>query len=308
MEEWGGYFGGKIAKFLEQNTNSEKEIYFIARNKHLEEIRKNGLVLSTIDEGEIICRPTLATDNFDDLPMLDLCLICVKSFDLNNALKSIQSKIKPDTEIIPLLNGVDIYERIRAIIPNGFVYPSCVYVVTHIERYGKVSQNGERCTILFGEDPQHPGKVPLRVFELFKSSNIKYKWCDDPYREIWSKYIFISAFGMVTASENKTLGQIIEDKELSDTVKSIMQEIVEVAKKRGVNLPANIVEDSFQKGKDFPYETKTSFQRDFEEKDKPDERELFGDTIIRSGEDVGVRTLTTKLVNDKLISLKNTKK
>lgn len=300
----GGYFGGKLTKLLNQNTNRDLKIYFIARNKHLEEIKNNGLIISTIDEGELICRPTLATDNFDELPKLDLCLFCVKSFDLDSMLKEVQSKIKDETEIIPLLNGVDIYERIRAVISNGVIYPSCVYVGTHIERPGKITQNGGSCTILFGQDPQRPTVYPKKVLELFTEAGIKHKWCENPYEEIWSKYIFISAYGMVTASENKTLGQILENKELSETVKRIMEEIVEVAKSRGVKLPTNIVEDSYQKGKIFPYEAKTSFQRDLEQKNKLDERELFGDTIIRLGGSNGVSTPQTKLVNDKLESMK----
>lgn len=125
-----------------------------------------------------------------------------------------------------------------------------------------------------------------------------------PFEEIWEKYIFIAAYGMVTASENKTFGQILEDKELSETVKGIMREIAEIAKKREVNLPATIIEDSFNKAKNFPYETKTSFQRDFEQTDKPNERELFGDTIIRLGEAAGVETVNTKLVNDKIKSMR----
>lgn len=298
----GGYFGGKLTKLLEQVASDELKVYFVARNKHLEEIRKNGLILSTA-EGDQICRPTLATDNFDDLPALDLCLLCVKSYDLNSALKSVKGIIKSDTEIIPLLNGVDIYERIRKIIPNGKVYPSCVYVGTRIERPGKVAQDGGSCRIFLGKDP-HPDSLSRRTLALFDASKVKYTWCDDIYQEIWSKYIFIAAYGMVTASENKTLGQITETEALSDMVISIMGEIAEIANKQGVRLPADIVQESFKKAKSFPYETKTSFQRDFEQKDKPDERDLFGDTIIRLGEALGVETPTSRLVNDKLWKLK----
>lgn len=300
----GGYFGGKLTKLSEKKVNQDLRIFFIARNKHLEKIKSNGLMLSTVEEGEFLCKPTLATDNFDELPELDICLICVKVFDLNNILKAIESKINNKTFIIPLLNGVDIYQRIRKIISKGILYPSCVYVGTHIERPGKITQNGGSCTILFGQDPQYPDVSPERVLELFSDANIKFKWCDDPYQEIWSKYIFISSFGMVTASENKTIGQILESKELSNMVKSIMAEVVEVARIQGINLHPDIVEDSFQKGKNFPYDTKTSFQRDFEQKDKYDERDLFGNTIIRLGQANKVVTPITNFVNDKLNKMK----
>lgn len=304
----GGYFGGKLTRLLGQDTNKDLKIYFVARNKHLEEIKKNGLLLSTVEEGETICRPTLATDNIDELPELDLCFLCVKSFDLNSVLKAVKNKIKDDTDIIPLLNGIDIYERVRKIIPNGVVYPSCAYVGTHLERYGKVTQNGGSCTILFGSDFKHPEVIPQRVFDIFEASGVKYEWCEDPYVEIWSKYIFISGYGMITASEDKTLGQILKSKELSEKLIGIIKEIVAIAQKTDVNLPDNIVEVSFNKGKNFPSETKTSFQRDFERKDKPDERELYGDTIIRLGESLGVATPITRLVNEKISELPTTLK
>lgn len=300
----GGYFGGKLAKFMEQDASHYSKVYFVARNKHLEEIRRSGLILSTA-EGDQICRPTLATADFKDLPALDLCLLCVKSYDLNSALKSVKDKIKDETEIIPLLNGVDIYERIRKIIPKGIVYPSCVYVGTRIEKPGKVAQNGGSCRIFLGKDPQQPHLLPQRTLDLFDASKVKYTWCDDIYQEIWSKYIFIAAYGMVTASENQTLGQIMETEDLSNMVICIMGEVAAIAKKQGIRLSADIVQESFKKAKSFPFYTKTSFQWDFEKKDKPDERDLFGDTIIRLGEFFGVETPTAKMVNDKLWKIKS---
>lgn len=297
----GGYFGGKLTKLLQMDEYGENiKIFFVARNKHLEEIRKNGLILCSQDEGEIICRPTLATDNFVELPELDLCLVCVKSYDLENALESLKGKIINSSVIIPLLNGVDIYERIRSVIQNGIVCPACVYIGTHIERYGKVSQNGGSCTILFGNDPMDSGEIPQEFFNLFDLCGIKYKHCADPYTEIWSKYIFISAYGMVTASTGKTFGQILESEEHISNVIGIMEEVKAIADKSGVRLPENIVEDSFKKGYGFSYDTKTSFQRDFENVSEPNEAVLFGDTIIRLGKKLGIDTPITEKTNGEL--------
>ena len=88
----GGYFGGKLTGLLGQYK--DLKIYFVARNKHLEEIKKNGLILSTIEKGETICRPTMATDDIDELPELDLCFLCVKSYDFNSVLKAVKTKLK----------------------------------------------------------------------------------------------------------------------------------------------------------------------------------------------------------------------
>ncbi|MDP4178788.1 MAG: 2-dehydropantoate 2-reductase N-terminal domain-containing protein, partial [Bacillota bacterium] len=150
----GGYFGGKMTQLMQERERN-LNVFFVARGKHLEEIKRNGLTLDTKQEGILKCYPTMATDNFDELPMLDICYICVKQYDLENVLIKLRPKIGQNTKIIPLLNGIDIYERIRKIIKNGVVFPSCVYVGTHIKKPGVVHQNGGACTIIFGVDPEN---------------------------------------------------------------------------------------------------------------------------------------------------------
>lgn len=295
----GGYFGGKMAQLL-KDTSVDFNLYFVARGAHLEQIRKNGLKLKTSDNGEMICNPTLATNNINDLPQLDVCFICVKQYDLDNCLNQLTDKVGKHTQIIPLLNGIDIYNRIRRIIKEGIVFPACVYVGTHIEAPGVVSQSGGSCTIIFGKDPNNKEVEPTGICNLMNKANIKFQWSENYIEEIWNKYIFISAYGLVTASENKTLGEILEDKELSNKVLGIMNEIVSISKTEGVNLSEDIVEKSYNKAKNFPFDTKTSFQRDFERKINRDERELFGKTIIDLGKKHNLSTPIVENVYRKL--------
>lgn len=291
----GGYFGGKICK---KALDREAKVYFVARGKHLDEIRKKGLHVSTAAEGDWVCTPTLATDRIEELPVLDVCLLCVKSYDLKNAVLQLADKVSDSTLIIPLLNGVDIYERIRENLRLAIVLPACVYVGTHIEAFGKVTQNGGACKILLGSDPQQAAIVPDSLFELFRTSRINYEWFEDVYPEIWGKYVFIASFGLVTAAFNKTLGQVVESRSLSDHVLSVMTEIIGLSRKIGIDLPETIIIDSYQKGHNFPYETKTSFQRDFEDVHKLDERDLFGGTILRLGKRLDINTPVTQKLCD----------
>lgn len=296
----GGYFGGKLSRLLDTDIVGNLKVYFIARNRHLQSIRQDGLLLSTLEDGELVCRPTFATDDFNLLPELDLCLICVKSYDLEAALASLRDKITPRTQVIALLNGVDAYERIRSVFEEAIVYPACVYIGTQIERDGKVTQNGGACAIMCGPDPLHPETVPQEIFDLFDASGIKYQWLADARSEIWSKYVFIAAYGMVAAAQNKTFGELLENPESSGKILGVMNEIVAVAQKLGVDLPEGIAGQSLEKGHNFPYETKTSFQRDLEQRNKPNEKELYGSTIIRLADSLGVAVPFTRQINDKL--------
>jgi 2-dehydropantoate 2-reductase len=288
----GGFFGGKLARLTE--TDSSLHLSFIARGDHLREIQKSGLLLDS-DEGEMICKPGIATDKISEIPVPDLCLICVKSFHMDSMLNELNDKITDKTILLPLLNGVDIYERIRNVTQKGIILPSCVYIGSHIEKPGKVTQRGGTRTIHFGKDPQND-YMDSRIFDLFDKAGIKYNWMDDPYTEIWSKFVFIASYGLVTAAFDKTIGEVVASGELSGHVKSVMNEVAEIAHAKKIMLPATIVEDAFMKGGKFPFETKTSFQRDYAEMNKPDERDLFGGTIIRMGQQFGILTPATEFV------------
>lgn len=286
----GGYFGGKLC----QTNDPQATIAFFARGEHLREIRKNGLTLKTEKEGVLRCRPTLATDSMDSMPELDLCIICVKEFDLTPLLSQLKDRVSEKTVILPLLNGVDVYTRIRSIIDRGKVLPACVYVGTHIESPGVVAQKGGACKILIGSDPRHSDYIPESLLKLFRQADILHDWRDDIQTCIWEKFIFIASFGTVTAASSNTIGEVLENEARRKDVSSIINEIISIADQVGVPLPRNIAEKTIQKAATFPYDTKTSFQRDFEIEGKPDERDLFAGAILKFARTFGLETPKTK--------------
>ena len=296
----GSVFGGKIAHALAQKKDTTRNVYFIARGAHLEAIKENGLILNTPDERGILCKPTLATDNIADIPQPDLYLMCVKGYDLDAATLAIKKKIGDNTLIIPLLNGVDIYERMRKNLNTGIVLPGCVYIGALIEKPGVATHAGGPGMIACGKDPNIPDFDPQGLIDFFDDMGIKFTWNDDASPALWQKFVFIAGYGLVTAYTAKTFGEILSDPELKELVRRVMEEIAAVAKKKGVKLADTIVTDSLQTGNNFPPETKTSFQRDIEAKAKRNEGDLFGGTIIRLGKELGVPTPVTESIYSKL--------
>lgn len=296
----GGYFGGKLAQLID--THKDLRLSFIARGEHLRVIREQGLTVDS-DEGIFTCKPSLATDNIDECGEIDLALVCVKGFDLSEVLAKLKNHVHDKTMILPLLNGVDICERVREHITDTAVLPACVYIGTHVEAPGKVTQRGGACTIHFGADPNN-SYFDKSIFSLFSDANIKYVFHENPFIEIWKKYIFIAAYGMVTAASNKTIGEVMLSTECSNDVKAVMNEIYLLSQKAGISLSENTVEESFNKGANFPFEAKTSFQRDFEIAGKADERDLFGGTIIRKAKEYGTGAAVTQRLYSRINEMK----
>ncbi len=288
----GGYFGGRIAHEISKG-NRAVQVYFIGRGEHLKTIQQQGLNLIT-DKEEFHCFPNIATDNIRHIPTPDLYLLCVKGYDLDNAVASISKNISVDTIVLPLLNGVDIYERIRTNLQKAIVSPACVYVSSSIEKPGTIRQKGAEGHIIFGKDQKHLGYNYEHLIKFFNEMGISSSWYDNSYPAIWEKYIFITAFSLMTAYSGKTIGAVLADDRLKNMTENIMKEVVLVGKTKNIDFKQDVVEKTIQKSQNFPYETKTSFQRDYEKGNTQNEGDIFGGTLIRLAKEynISIPTIT----------------
>lgn len=295
----GGYFGGILANKINQLATKKYKTYFLARGPHLDIIKKDGLQLHTSDGEDLICKPNLASDNIDDFPAPDLCLICVKSYDLDELIKILNKKLSDNTIVIPLMNGIDIYERIRKNLNLGLniVLPSCVYIGSHIEKPGLVIQTGNPGFFNSGFDPIYPNFKPQMVLDFFKEMGIVMNWRDDPYPAIWEKYILVASFALVSAHTGQTMGGIIYDSNSLGILRKIMKEIVSIAENKGIKFADNVIDNIIEFCKDYP-DVKPSYARDVE-KGRNNEGDLFGGTIIKLGRELGIPTpMTSSLYKD----------
>ena len=74
-----------------------------------------------------------------------------------------------------------------------------------------------------------------------------------------------------------------------------------------VILPENVRDESFNMAGQFPYETKTSLQRDVESKGALNEGDLFGGTLIRFGEELNMEIPETEKTYKKLLRRQSTR-
>ncbi|MGL6119423.1 MAG: ketopantoate reductase family protein, partial [Fusobacteriaceae bacterium] len=240
-------------------------------------------------------------DNTKDFPELDIILMCTKSYDIEKTIKSIEACLKEKTLIIPLLNGMDIFERIRSATKKGVILPGCMYIFSWIESAGLIHHDGKVARMVFGIDLDEPKISVAPLEEILTKANIEYNFQGVfIYPEIWKKYIYIGTFAMLTASENKSTGQILEDPKLFTKMKNILTEISNVAKKKNINLPVDVVEQTINFAKKLPYNSYTSFHRDYQNPSKPNEKETLVHAIILLGEKLSVPTPTIKEVYEKL--------
>ena len=294
----GGYAAAHLISARELNPKSGLCITGIARGESLRIMKEKGLKFRKPDGKENVYFFDHLTDNPASLGEQDLIILCVKGYDLAAACAETRPIVRPGTCIMPLLNGIDIFERIRAVISGGIVLPACIFISAVRNEPGCIAQVGGRGNIAAGDDPRHRGHDPAPLVSLMKAADIPFEWQADAFPALWKKYLFIASFALVTGMSGKNFGQILESKELSAAVQSIIKEIYALAAAKGVALEDSVIMATYESAKNFPYETTSSFARDLQVPGKPNEAELFGATILRLGKELGIPVPAAKAAHE----------
>lgn len=277
----GGYFGVRLAQ-------AGNNVTFIARGKHLEAIQEKGLLLKSI-KGYYLVYPAKATSDISEISKIDLILICVKTWQLAEVAKKMRPFLSENTMVLPLLNGVENINVLTSILDKKHVLGGLCKVVSKVEDYGVINHLTYDPTIVFGELNNIHTERALAVEEIFLKAGIKTKLASDIQKEIWTKFLFISTVSAIGALTRATIGEMISSSELKEIMYQTSEEIVAIAKKKGINLPENIIEEQFQVIESQPYNTTSSLQRDMME-DKPSELESQNGTIVKMGIELGIQT------------------
>ena len=279
----GGYYGSLLARHYAENR--DVEVIFIARGTHLEAIRTNGLKMLS-QKGEFTVKPALATDNPVACGPVDILLLCTKGYDLEDSTRLVSPCVDENTVVISLLNGVNNTERLRSVLHKRKILNGCVYLSAHILRPGVIQQIGGSGKLFFGGESDLPvdGKG---VENILLAADIDAEYSRDIESIVWEKYIFICPFASATTFLDRTIQGVLDDAEGKALLEGLLGEVLHIAEKLGVNLPENIRKITIDKAFTFPYETKTSMQKDVED-GKKTEIDTFTGYIVKTARKQGV--------------------
>ncbi|WP_028122422.1 ketopantoate reductase family protein [Epilithonimonas tenax] len=294
----GGYFGFKINQYNEGVNGFH--ISFVARNQTHDIVSKNGLTLLSPEHPNSITKPNEIIQNISEIKNPDLVLICVKEYDLENVCNQLKNVLSPETILLPLMNGVDIYDRVRKIITTNTILPACVYVASHIKEKGIVEHKGKAGKMIFGKDPENEDKNVDWIIQLMKDSGIDFDFKENAFPDIWTKFIFVASFGLVTAKYNSSIGTVCIEETQKQEATEIMKEVKAIADKKAIGLPHDIIEKAFEKAATFPPDTPTSLQLDINVKQQNNELELFAGAIIHYGKTLGIETPFTQKIQQEI--------
>jgi len=229
----GGYFGGKLQR---RGT----AVTFVARGAHLEALRRRGLTIRSANEGEWSV-PVTAVEHLEGRPTADVVLLCVKSFDTEQAVEAIRPVVGLDTAVVSLQNGVDNEEKIDAALGAGHAVGGVAYVFATIEGPGVIAHTqGGR--IVLGELDGQARPRTERLREAFTAAGVPTELSPDIRRALWDKYLAITAQAGMTALTRKPTGVLRAIPECWTMWRLLLEELAAIAAAEKVSLAADVVE------------------------------------------------------------------
>lgn len=231
----GGYFGARMAA-------AGHEVWFIARGAHRDAIRKNGLKIESVHGDLHLDKPNV-TDDPKAVGPVDIVLFAVKLWDTEQAAEQARPLIGPETRLITLQNGVDSVKRVAPIIGAEQTIGGAAYIATTIAAPGVIRHTSSFAMMRFGRADKRPDDRLQAFVDAGKAAKVDVALSADIERELWQKFIFLTAMAGSTAALRSAIGPIVADPELRAFFRALMEEAFAVGKARGVALDPAYIND-----------------------------------------------------------------
>jgi 2-dehydropantoate 2-reductase len=284
----GGYFGARLAA-------GGADVRFIARGKHLQAMRSEGLRVEGPDPLHL--PHVRATDDPAEVGVVDLVMFCVKLWDTEAALQQMRPMVGPGTAIVSFQNGVLKDRDLRAAYDPKQIMGGVGYVATTIDRPGVIRQTGPMQRLLFGEFDGSRSARGLAFLAACHAGGIKAELSGDILREIWQKYVFLVALSGTTTAIRMPIGPIRDHPQTRAFLLDLMREVVAVGRAHGVQLPEDYAEARLELADEVAYDMTSSMHHDLE-RGRPLEVRWLAGGVVELGHIKGLATPLNRAVAD----------
>lgn len=271
-----GGTGGILGFYM---TKAGKDVTLIARNAHLEAMKKQGLSVQKMwtNETETIPVSAESMESYEAKgEKADVILVCVKKYSLDSCIPFIQNISHKNTIVVPVLNVYGTGAYLQEKLPELLVTDGCIYVSANIKQAGVLLQHGEILRVFFGVrekedlkklnrqlDGEYKAERLLKkIAQDFKDSGIDGILSDNIKRDALTKFSYVSPIGTAGLYLHAVAGDFQREGETRELFKTLIREIVTLSKAMGITFEEDLVERNLKILSNLPEETTTSMQRD----------------------------------------------
>mgnify|MGYP001773496856 FL=1 len=255
-----GGTGGCLGFFLEK---AGKDVTLIARGKHLEAIRKNGLTIQKLwDESrETLPVKACTAEEYKEIP--DVILVCIKGYSMDETVPTIKKIAGKETVVIPILNIYGTGGRLQKKLPELTVTDGCIYVSANILEPGVILQHGKILRVVFGaRKPEEETEKMREVAKDMVTDDLEVILSENIRRDAMVKFSYVSPIGTAGLYCNAVAADFQREGEQREMFKALIREIVALSHAMGIEFAEDLVERNLKILAALSPEATTSMQRD----------------------------------------------
>ncbi|HET9040786.1 MAG TPA: 2-dehydropantoate 2-reductase [Gemmatimonadales bacterium] len=253
-----GGVGGLLGAAL---VRSGRDVWFLARGRHLAAMREGGLRI-TGARGDHWLTHVQVTDRPDAIGLADVVLLAVKLWDVEATVQSLGPLIGPETIVVTLQNGVDAPGQVAATIGPRHVAAGSCFVNGGMTEPGVILQASVHQRIVAGMLTGERSPVLERFGSACAAGDIELILTPAPVDALWEKYVQLVPISAVTALLRAPIGAVRDDPESWRLFLQILEETVLVGRATGADVPAAAVERRLAYVRALPRDAMASMARD----------------------------------------------
>jgi 2-dehydropantoate 2-reductase len=138
------------------------------------------------------------------------------------------------------------------------------YIATRIRQPGVIAHTGTRAHLQFGAllPSQHPQADAFLA--ACRQAGVNAELVHDIVRANWEKFVLLVGMSSATAVTRKPIATVRADADIRWLFEQTMREIWRLARKRGIELPADFVEERLAYAATMPTELRSSMAHDLD--------------------------------------------
>ncbi|MBI5945095.1 MAG: 2-dehydropantoate 2-reductase [Chloroflexi bacterium] len=284
----GGYFGGRLAQ-------ASEDVTFIARGRHLSAIQQTGLSVDSI-RGDFVVNPAQATDSPQSIGAVDVVILAIKAWQLDEAVNQMKPLVGAETVIVPLLNGIEHMQTLVGAFGREHVLGGLCRISAFIADAGRIKHAGVDPFIAFGELSGEKSARVQKLFDVFKNiSGVTAQASENIELALWEKYLFICSVSGVGAVTRQPIGGFRSIPESRAMLRRALEEVALVATARGIDLNEKSVQSVMERIDQIQPDVMASMQKDIME-GRPSELESQTGALVRMARALAISVPTHEFI------------
>lgn len=223
---------------------------------------------------------------------LDLIILAVKNYHLQDTFPLILSATGADTVILSVLNGISSESILKEACPGSEVLFAAALGMDAVKE-GNALDYTSRGKIIIGSELNTETEALKACCHFFELCGINYTVPEDIHRELWYKWMINIGVNQISAVCGAPYGTFQTDPVLRDLMDRAMLETVALAKIEEIDLDKSSLELWYKILETLGADGKTSMLQDMEAR-RQTELDSFAGELIRRAEKHGLKVPVNK--------------